>query len=186
MLRMIKLLFSTPILIFGCGNTLMGDDGFGPALIAHLQQTADLPPDAALLDAGTSISNFLFDLALSATKPRHIIILDAAFYPDKPAGSLMELTIEQLTPDKNADFAMHQFPAANLLRELRDEAGVGIHILAVQGAKRPDCVCEGLSPAVAQALSVAGVWVEKKVQALIRKTSWGLGSKDRVSAENIS
>ena len=30
--------FDQAILIFGCGNTLWGDDGFGPAVIEHLHR----------------------------------------------------------------------------------------------------------------------------------------------------
>lgn len=163
---MINDLFSKPILIFGCGNTLMGDDGFGPNLIAYLQESQCLPDAVAVLDVGTSIGTFLFDLALAPVKPSHIIILDAAFYDNVSPGLLMELDIAQLTPEKGADFALHQFPAVNLLQELREKAGVGIHILAVQAAKKPDRVQEGLSRPVQQALEKAGEWVHQKVAEL--------------------
>ena len=47
------------ILIFGCGNTLWGDDGFGPAVIEHLHRHYQLPEDVIV---GTSIRDLLFDL----------------------------------------------------------------------------------------------------------------------------
>ena len=38
--RMIEDILKKPILILGCGNILFGDDGFGPAVIEHLEAYA--------------------------------------------------------------------------------------------------------------------------------------------------
>ncbi len=58
---MIRELFTKPILIFGCGNVLFGDDGFGPAAIEHLHQHHDLPETIMAEDVGTSIGGCLGD-----------------------------------------------------------------------------------------------------------------------------
>ena len=42
-------------LIFGCGNTLMGDDGFGPAVVEKLNAGSRLPESVEAIDAMTGI-----------------------------------------------------------------------------------------------------------------------------------
>ncbi len=56
------------VLIFGCGNILYGDDGFGPAVIEHLFHHYQLPEGRPGLDVGTCIRDILFDLVLSEKK----------------------------------------------------------------------------------------------------------------------
>ena len=62
---MIAKIFDKSVVVFGCGNILYGDDGFGPAVIKHLQENYPLPADVLVLDVGTSIRDILFDLVLS-------------------------------------------------------------------------------------------------------------------------
>jgi hypothetical protein len=47
---MIKDLFEKSVLIFGCGNILWGDDGFGPAVIQRLKERYRLPADVMASD----------------------------------------------------------------------------------------------------------------------------------------
>jgi hydrogenase maturation protease len=42
------------IAVIGLGNVLLGDDGFGPRVIAHLRATWNAPPAVALIDGGTA------------------------------------------------------------------------------------------------------------------------------------
>jgi len=52
------------ILIFGIGNLVQADDGFGPHVIRELQKELhELPPGTELLDAGTSIVDQMSDIA---------------------------------------------------------------------------------------------------------------------------
>jgi coenzyme F420 hydrogenase subunit delta len=60
-------MFEKSILIFGCGNILWGDDGFGPAVIQCLNEQYRLPADVLALDVGTSIRDLLFDLCPPST-----------------------------------------------------------------------------------------------------------------------
>ncbi len=63
--KMIELIRSKPCLIFGCGNPLFGDDGFGPKVIEHIEKHHEIPGYAACIDVGTSIRDILFDILLS-------------------------------------------------------------------------------------------------------------------------
>lgn len=155
---MIRELYEKPILCFGCGNVLFGDDGFGPAVIEHLERHHRLPPEAAAMDVGTSVREFLFDLLLAETRPRLVLVIDAATQPGRRPGELMELTPDGIGASKVNDFSLHQFPGVNMLAELRDLGGVEVRILAVQTAELPDRVAPGLSAAVAAAVPAAALW----------------------------
>ena len=60
-----------PVLVFGVGNLLMGDDGIGCRVLAELQR--DPPAGARLLDAGTAVVNLLADMEQAAT----VLFIDA-------------------------------------------------------------------------------------------------------------
>lgn len=119
------------ILILGCGNTLFGDDGFGPRVAEELIKNYDLPENAGVINAGTSVRNILFDIALSEKKPEKIIIVDAIDAGKKP-GEIFELPIDEIPKKKIDDFSMHQLPTSNLLKELKDFCKVNITIIACQ------------------------------------------------------
>lgn len=156
---MISEIYSKPLLVFGCGNTLLGDDGFGPAVIEHLNAHHRLPAGAAALDLGTSSRDYLFDLLLSPVKPRLLVIVDAADPAGLAPGRLMELPLTDIAPEKVNDFSLHQFPSVNLLQELAEAGGVRVRVLVVKAGSIPDEVRPGLSPAVATAVPVAAAWV---------------------------
>jgi coenzyme F420 hydrogenase subunit delta len=145
-----------PILIFGCGNLLFGDDGFGPAVAQHLQENFDLPDTVLVQNVGTGIREILFDLALSEKKPRMLIIVDAVDYPDRTPGEVFEISVEGIPAKKTTDFSLHQFPTVNILKELQDETDIAIHIIVAQVAHLPEEVQPGLSDAVSQAVPEAG------------------------------
>jgi coenzyme F420 hydrogenase subunit delta len=155
----IEELFSKPILIFGCGNVLFGDDGFGPEVIEHLHAAHSLPPSTGAFDVGTSISDLLFDLLLFPRRPSDIFIVDAVSAPNRRPGELFEMEIQDLPAVKSVDFSLHQFPSVNLLQELRDLAGIRVRILAVQAALIPDSVRPGLSPEVRAVVPEACAWL---------------------------
>jgi len=143
------------VLVFGCGNILFGDDGFGPAVVEYLQKHVDLPPEVLVQDVGTSIREILFDLALAAAKPRLLIIVDAVSHPGRTPGEVFEITASDLPAQKVADFSLHQFPTVNLLRELQEGTALKIHIVVAQAAQIPAEVQPGLSEAVARAVPLA-------------------------------
>jgi coenzyme F420 hydrogenase subunit delta len=152
---MIEELINSRVLILGCGNTLFGDDGFGPEVIQALEREADLPPGVTALDVGTSVSDLLFDLALSPEKPEQIILVDAVSLPNQSPGQVEWLPISSIPACKKADFSMHQFPSIDLLQELALQAGVDVRVLAVQAGCIPDRVQPGLTAEVRAAVPEA-------------------------------
>ncbi|MFZ5453739.1 MAG: hydrogenase maturation protease [Thermodesulfobacteriota bacterium] len=152
---MVRKLFDKSALVFGCGNILFGDDGFGPAVVNYLQENSCLPPDVMVMDVGTSIRDLLFDLVLSDRKPQKIIIVDAVDHLDRKPGEVFEIPVDAIPLKKTADFSLHQFPTVNMLQELKEHTRVEIHILVAQVQDLPEEVRPGLSPVVEGAIKEA-------------------------------
>lgn len=152
---MISKLFEKSVLIFGCGNILWGDDGFGPAVIQRLTEHYDLPDEVLALDVGTAIRDILFDLVLSDRKPQKIFIVDAVDYPDRRPGEVFEIPVEGIPAQKTSDFSLHQFPTVNMLQELKDHSPMDVKIIVTQIDTIPEEVKPGLSPAVTNAVDAA-------------------------------
>ena len=159
-------LFTKPVLVFGCGNILIGDDGFGPAVIDRLLANFDLPGHVAAFDVGTSVREILFDLVLMPDRPKVILIVDAVFESGKRPGEIFEIDISQIPPEKINDFSLHMFPSVNLLNDLQDGAGVRIRVLAVQADRMPDEIRPGLSDSVKAAVPSACEWLLRRIEEL--------------------
>lgn len=165
---MIGHIYQKHLLAFGCGNTLFGDDGFGPAVIQHLQTGPPLPEAAAALDLGTSSREYLFDLLLAPVKPHLVLIIDAADPQGLAPGQLCELPLTGIAAQKVNDFSLHQFPSVNLLSELSEGGGVVVRVLVVKAGEIPETVRPGLSPAVAAAVPAAADWVRRTLTQAAR------------------
>ncbi|MFY9942899.1 MAG: hydrogenase maturation protease, partial [Desulfobacterales bacterium] len=85
-------------LVFGCGNPLLGDDGFGPQVIERLTADHALPPWVGALDVGTAIRDILFDLLLVPQKPERLIVVDAMDHTGRPAGEILEISVDGISP----------------------------------------------------------------------------------------
>jgi hydrogenase maturation protease len=70
-------------LVLGLGNVLMGDDGFGPTVVALLASQYELPEGVSALDAGTPG----FDLSPHVAGLAALIIVDTVKL-DAPPGTL--------------------------------------------------------------------------------------------------
>ncbi|WP_291318446.1 hydrogenase maturation protease [Desulfonatronospira sp.] len=156
-------MFASRVVVFGCGNTLYGDDGLGPLVIKVLQDRGDLGKDVACIDAGTSIRPLLFDLILSDNHPQRVIIIDSTTDEDMEPGEVREIDISRVDPKKISDFSMHQFPTTNLLKELQETTEIELGIIVVRAAHIPEKMQEGLSPQVQKALDK----VQEKVLQLV-------------------
>lgn len=155
-------------IIFGCGNVVMGDDGYGPAVVDELNSRYQLPEGVEAIDVGTCIREHLFDYVLSAEgRPDRIIVLDAVDFPDRKPGDVFLMDTSAIPPKKIHDFSLHQFPTVNLLVELEQHTGVRVYIVAAQVECIPDEITPGLSPAMSAAVSVA---CEKVLQILSEKS----------------
>jgi len=149
---MIEQILSKSCLIFGCGNPLFGDDGFGPSVIEHMEANHSLPDHAACMDAGTGVRDILFDILLSECRPRQIIIVDAAEKPGKIPGEIYEIPVDSIDAKKTSDFSLHQFPTTNMLRELKDHTQVDVRVLVAQVQHIPDEINPGISAPVMDAV----------------------------------
>ncbi|WP_291323021.1 hydrogenase maturation protease [Desulfonatronospira sp.] len=160
-----SMMFDSRVVIFGCGNTLYGDDGLGPLVVKAIQERGGLGEDVACIDAGTSIRPLLFDLILSPKHPERVIIIDSTTDHDLAPGQVKEIDITGVDPKKIADFSMHQFPTTNLLKELQETTEIRLNIIVVRAAHIPEKMQEGLSPEVQKALDE----VQEKVLQLVNR-----------------
>lgn len=147
-------------LILGCGNTLFGDDGFGPAVIDYLEKDCRVPEDVSILDVGTGAREILFTIALAEKKPKRIIVVDALDCQKKP-GEIFTIPIGNLPEKKIDDFSLHQLPTSNLLKELKDLCHVEVILLAAQPEYIPEAVKPGLSKKLQAAVPKVGNYIVK-------------------------
>ncbi len=143
-------------MIFGCGNVIMGDDGYGPAVVDELNDRFELPEDVQAVDVGTCVREYLFDYLLAEDgRPERIIILDAVDFPNRTPGEVFQILPGQIPAKKIHDFSLHQFPTVNLLQELEQHTGIKVLILAAQVKHIPEEIAPGLSPAMTEAVTKA-------------------------------
>jgi len=133
------------VLILGCGNVLMGDDGFGPAVIKKLQQRYKLPDYAHAEDVGTAIRGVLFDITLLDKRPEHIVVLDAVDKPGRTPGEIFEIAVDDIPEEKILDYSVHQYPTTNMLKGIQDQCGVKVTIVVGQVGSQLEEVRPGLS-----------------------------------------
>ncbi len=145
-------------LILGCGNVLIGDDGFGPAVVDYLEEHCRVPAYVAILDVGTGVREVLFNVILAEKKPERIIIIDALDCNRKP-GEVFTVSIEDIPKRKIHDFSVHQMPTLNMLKELRDLCHVEVVVLAAQPEFIPETVKPGLSRKLREAVSKVGKYI---------------------------
>ena len=141
-------------LVLGCGNELFGDDGFGPAVARGLCRRPDLPPSVLALDVGTSVRQVLFNVVLSAVRPRQIVVVDAVDMGRRP-GEVWKIEACDLPEIKCDDFSMHQLPTSNLLRDLNELGGVSVTCVVAQVSGIPPEVRPGLSAPVERGVACA-------------------------------
>ncbi len=161
---MFKELETKSLLVFGCGNVLMGDDGFGPAVVKKLRQQHRLPDWAHAEDVGTSVRELLFNISMLEKHPEHIIVVDAVDRPGREPGEVFEISIDEIPEKKVVDYSFHQFPTTNLLKTLQDRCGIRVTVVAAQAGGKLEEVKPGLSGAMRTAVREAA----EKVMGLVR------------------
>ena len=144
------------ILVLGCGNVLFGDDAFGPKVIERFEASDQpLPEWVFAEDVGTSVRDILFNVGLAPKKPSLVMLVDAVQVPEREPGEVFVLDIGEVPAIKSAIYSFHQCPTSSLLRELRDEAGIDVIVIAGQAAHIPESVEEGMSPPMEAAVDRA-------------------------------
>jgi len=156
------LIYEKKVLIFGCGNTLFGNDGFGPEVINYLNEHYTLPGCVLALDAGTGIRDFVFDLLLMEDKPKQIFVIDAVTVKGKKPGELFEISLADVPKEKMNDFSLHQSPSSNLLAELKG-LNVDVRVYCVHTDEVPNVIAPGLSDEVKKAIPEACAWINEQI-----------------------
>lgn len=155
-------IYGREILIIGCGNLLVGDDGFGPAVIKILSGSK-LPENAAIIDAGTAIRTILFNIVLAEKKPKKIIIIDAVDKPGHKAGEVFEISVDNIPSNKAEDFAVHHLPTTNMLADINKLPDTQVRVIAAQIENIPSEMKAGLSKPLIAAVQKAADMVLKEI-----------------------
>ncbi len=142
------------VVVLGVGNILFGDDGFGPEVANYLISHYTIPDELYVMDVGTGVRKLLFTITLSDVKPEEIVVVDAVDW-GQDIGSLTLMSAADLPASKVDDFSLHQLPTSNLLRELQEECGVEVTVVACDVSVMPGTIQPGLTPAVQNAVIAA-------------------------------
>jgi len=110
------------VVVLGIGNTLRGDDGFGPEVASRLSRLIS----GRAFDAGTVPEDFLGPVVNAG--PALVIIVDAASFDGSP-GELRLLRVDQLCGNCLGTHA----PSLSLIEQfLMSECGAKTVVLAAQ------------------------------------------------------
>lgn len=146
------MMFQKKVMVFGVGNILKGDDGIGPAVVNYLEAEGGLPEDVGLLDIGTSIRQVLFDLLMIDQRPKRMLVVDAVTEEGHEPGEFWEVDVDTVGKKMIKEFSMHLFPTTNMLKDIKENTGVDVRVLVIQGKYIPDEIHQGLSPELEAAL----------------------------------
>ena len=91
------------VVVLGVGNLLLSDEGVGVRCVERLQRAADLPPEVALIDGGTSTHELLDDLEGLDL----LVILDAA-KTGGPPGRVVRYEGDQIPTAFSNKLSPHQ------------------------------------------------------------------------------
>jgi coenzyme F420 hydrogenase subunit delta len=127
-------------LIIGCGNTLYGDDGFGPEVIRYIKENnIKFPGDTCIIDGATSAPHYIF--TLPQEKWKNIIIIDIASLNEK-SGTIKVLDLDQIR-EEDRYMDVHGLSATYPLHDLKDE--INIKLIVIQPENVPMEMKMGLS-----------------------------------------
>lgn len=138
--------------LLGIGNVLWADEGFGPAVVARMQERDDLPAGVEIVDGGTQ-GLYLLPLVQDAAR---MIVFDAVDF-GQPAGTLMVLRDGEIPAFfGQRPLSLHQTGFTDVLAaaELTGRLPQAITLVGVQ-YENIDTWGGGLSPAVTAKLDPA-------------------------------
>ena len=156
--------FTKPILVFGCGNVLFGDDGFGPAVIEYFLQHYEKREDVCILNVSISVREILFNIIIGVNRPKKIIIVDAVDKGRKP-GEIFEISVDEIPENKIDDFSMHQIPTSNMLKELKELCHIDVKIFVAQTEFIPEEVDQGVSQTLRDAVPKMCEMIDREINA---------------------
>lgn len=126
--------------IVGIGNTLRGDDGFGPALIERIQDKTGF----VCLDAGSAPENYVGRIVKE--EPDTILLVDVADLNVKPG----QYRILQSADIIQCGFTTHDMSSRMVMEFLQNQTQASIYMLGVQpqqvslGEAMSECVSGAL------------------------------------------
>ncbi len=148
------------IQVLGCGNLLIGDDGFGVHVLKELEKRG-LPNNVELIDAGTGGLDIL-NLIEGADK---VILIDAVKSGGE-IGSVYRFTEKDLPPANMSLLSLHDLGLADVLKMGRiiqpKRMPKEIIIIGCE-IRRSDEIRLKLSPEVAKAVPVVVDMILKEV-----------------------
>jgi hydrogenase maturation protease len=138
---------SSPLLILGLGNVLLGDDGVGSAAVAALVDQYETPDRVSVLDGGT-----LGLALLPYLEEASSVVLVDAVRAEAPPGALVRLAGDEVGPAVATRLSPHQIGVADLLdgARWRDRYPSRVVLLGIVPESLDLDV--GLSPSVAASL----------------------------------
>lgn len=139
-------------ILLGIGNVLWADEGFGPQVVARLQERNNLPPHVELVDGGTQ-GLYLLPLVQDAAR---LIVFDAVDF-GRPPGEMVVLRDGEIPAFfGQRPLSLHQTGFTDVLAaaELTGRQPQAITLIGVQYANI-DIWGGGLSPAIAAAIDQA-------------------------------
>lgn len=137
------------VVILGVGNSLRGDDGAGPSLIAHIQGKVD----ASLIDAGDVPENYLGPII--AMKPEVVVIADAADLGSSP-GDIAIIEIDEIG---QRSISTHNASLDLAAKFLTCSIQVDIFLLGIQPAST--AFGEKLTPVVERSVMTLAALLQK-------------------------
>ncbi len=156
---------SARVVILGVGNVLFGDDGFGPEVVDYLTRHYQIPEDVYAMDVGTGARKLLFTIivggGLVPARPEEIVIVDAVDW-GQGSGQVFEIPVEELPLAKVDDFSLHQVPTSNMLRELQEQCGVKVTVVACDVGVIPQEIAPGLSPEIESSVIAAATRIAER------------------------
>jgi hydrogenase 3 maturation protease len=117
-----KKILKGKVVLFGIGNTMRGDDGVGPALIANLKSRVN----AVCVDAGSAPENYLGKIIKE--NPDTVLIIDAVQLNSKP-GTFEILEAGELA---RTGISTHDIPIPMIVDFISSQTVARIYILAIQ------------------------------------------------------
>ncbi len=120
----LKSILKGKVVLVGVGNTLRGDDGFGPALVARLSGKSE----AVCIDAGTVPENYLGEIVRQ--NPDTVLLVDATHLGLNP-GDYAILRKDEIA---ESGFTTHDMSPNFFIEHLEKETGAAIYVLALQPA----------------------------------------------------
>ena len=140
------------IAIIGVGNTMRGDDGFGPELVRRLNGKIE----AECIDAGMSPENYTGKIIKA--RPDVVVFLDAVSM-DEAAGTIKILEKEDIS---KVGFTTHDMPASLIIDYIKTQIDANIFMIGVQAENT------GFDKVMSQEVKERIDYLEKLFKKLLR------------------